>query len=147
MKNKAGLSDTIRAMVRDRYVEDARRTGKLQFAVRVRDVLHSLDAMGVPKGNTPLVCSALQSRKFTDGNRLKIVDVEGPPSKMSPTVVVKYQFLEDGSNPTAVPHETHEARAKRLTDKLRGLLKKELAEHGGAEAFIQWVRSDDGEGA
>jgi hypothetical protein len=134
-------------MARDSYVEVARRSGKSQFAIRVRDVLQSLKTMGVPKGNTPLVCSALQSRKFTDGNRLKIVDVEGPPSKMSPTVVVKYQFLEDGANLTAVPQETHEARAKRLTDKLRGLLKNELAEHGGADAFIQWVRSDDGEGA
>ena len=38
-----------------------------------------------------------------------------------------------------------EARAKRLTEALRGLLKGELKEHGGAEAFVRWIRSDDEE--
>jgi hypothetical protein len=39
------------------------------------------------------------------------------------------------------------ARAKRLTEALRGLLKEELKEHGGAEAFVRWIRSDDEEAA
>ena len=34
------------------------------------------------------------------------------------------------------------ARAKQLTEALRGLLKEELRKHGGAEAFVRWIRSD-----
>jgi hypothetical protein len=39
--------------------------------------------------------------------------------------------------------ETPEARAHRLTGKLCGLLREEIAAAGGAEAFLRWVRSDD----
>ena len=46
-------------------------------------------------------------------------------------------------NENAVPmDETPEERACRLTEKIRGILKDEIAEFGGAEAFIRWVRSD-----
>ena len=41
--------------------------------------------------------------------------------------------------------ETSEAWAFRMTEKLRGLLKEELAEYGGGEAFLRWVRSEDDE--
>jgi len=34
-------------------------------------------------------------------------------------------------------------RAFRLTEKLRGLLKNEIAAYGGGEAFMRWVRSED----
>jgi hypothetical protein len=34
------------------------------------------------------------------------------------------------------------ARAERLTEGLRGLLKEELKEYGGADEFVHWVRSD-----
>jgi hypothetical protein len=43
--------------------------------------------------------------------------------------------------------ETPEAKALRLTEKLRGLLKEELAEYGGGEAFLRWVRGYDEEDA
>jgi len=36
--------------------------------------------------------------------------------------------------------ETPSARAFRLTERLRGLLKEEIAAYGGTEAFIRWVR-------
>ena len=38
--------------------------------------------------------------------------------------------------------EDVEARVPRLTGRLCGLLKDELAEYGGGEAFLRWVRSD-----
>jgi hypothetical protein len=34
-----------------------------------------------------------------------------------------------------------------LTEKLRGLLKEELAEYGGGEAFLRWIRSEDEDAA
>jgi hypothetical protein len=39
------------------------------------------------------------------------------------------------------------ARAFRLTEKLRGLLKEEFAAAGGGEAFLRWVRSEDEDAA
>lgn len=41
--------------------------------------------------------------------------------------------------------ETPEEWAHRMTSKLRGLLKEELAEYGGGEAFLRWVRGYDEE--
>ena len=46
-----------------------------------------------------------------------------------------------------LPKMDAEERARRLTSKLKGLLSEEIAEHGGAEAFVRWIRSDDKEAA
>jgi hypothetical protein len=43
--------------------------------------------------------------------------------------------------------ESPKERAFRLTEKLRGLLKEEIAAHGGTEGFMRWVRSDEDEDA
>lgn len=48
---------------------------------------------------------------------------------------------EDGR--AELGEETPEEWAHRLTGKLFGLLKEELAEYGGGEAFLRWVRSED----
>jgi hypothetical protein len=42
--------------------------------------------------------------------------------------------------------ETPEEWAHRLTGRLRGLLKDEIGTMGGTEAFMRWVRSDEGDG-
>lgn len=41
--------------------------------------------------------------------------------------------------------EDASTQAKQLTEALRGLLKEELREYGGAEAFVRWIRSDHDE--
>ena len=48
--------------------------------------------------------------------------------------------MENDQN--AQTEESPEAWAERLTGKLYGLLKEELAEYGGGEAFLRWVRSE-----
>ncbi|MGB6194467.1 MAG: hypothetical protein WBF42_18520, partial [Terracidiphilus sp.] len=50
--------------------------------------------------------------------------------------------IETG-NADQLERETPEAWASRVTGKIRGLLKDELAAYGGGEAFLRWVRSDD----
>lgn len=152
-----GLSDKVRWMAREKYVKPAILTGKVQFSIRVRDLLGDLQAEGFPPGNTPQICSALQTAKFLRENGLEIESIEGPPSKMSPTVVVRYRTARPVAQSTitegieernaAKTDETPEARALRLTEKLRGLLKEELAEYGGGEAFLRWVRGYDEEDA
>ena len=149
-----GLSDQVRAVALEKYVQPAILAGKSQFSVAVRDVMEHLKAEGFPPKNWPQICSALQAERFLRTNGLEIEGIDGPPSKMSTTVIVRYRVrvpgvqketrerLPDGGgiNPS---EETPSARAYRLTEKLRGLLKEELAEYGGGEAFLRWVRGYD----
>ena len=143
-------SDRIREIVVERYVRPALQAGESHFSIPAREVLKLAESSeGFPRGRTPLVCEVLQGKKLLDQSGLEIERVEGPPSKQSRRVVVHYRVLHNLSRGevTAEPavKEDSAAWAKRLTDKLRGLLKEELAEYGGAEGFMKWVRSDDDE--
>src|SRR3569833_1439464 len=85
-----GLSDRIRVLAQEKYVKPAVREGKSSFSIRVRDLLNDLHAEGFPGGHTPQVCYALQTAKFLRENGLKIEEVEGPHTKLRPTVIVRY---------------------------------------------------------
>jgi hypothetical protein len=72
--------------------------------------------------------------------------------------VVRYRAADSGKNPgakkdttqyvrTEPDQEDPDAWALRVTEKLRGLLKDELAEYGGGEAFLRWIRSEDEDAA
>jgi hypothetical protein len=141
-----------------KYVKPAASAGQGQFSIRVRDLLNDLQAQGFPSRHTPQVCSALVTSKFLRENGLAIEKVEGPPSLQSPRVIVHYRFGSSkpaDTSPTASrtdikmaesqteSQEDPSERAFRLTEKLRGILKDELAEYGGGEAFLRWIRSDD----
>jgi hypothetical protein len=153
-----GLSDQVRAVALEKYVHPAILAGKAQFSVAVRDLMRDLRAEGFPSKNWPQVCSALQAERFLRANGLEIEGVDGPPSKVSTTVVVRYRVANPGAHTVArkspqgggeidLNEETPSARAFRLTEKMRGLLKEELAEYGGGEAFLRWIRSEDEDAA
>jgi len=153
-----GSSNQVRAVALEKYLGPALRAGKKQFSVAVKDVLQDLVAQGFPAGNTPQVCTALRKEAFLREHGIEIESIEGPPSKMSTTVVFHYRVarpgtqLASGENPSdgmqaGVNQEDPSARAFRLTEKLRGLLKEELAEYGGGEAFLRWMRSEDEDAA
>lgn len=151
-------SDRVRGIVQERYVQPAIAAGNTRLSIRVRDVLKDAEATpDFPRGRTPMVCSVLQSHKFLNETGLEIESIEGPPSRQSRTVVVHYKVAKHMGAADRSPAvqqgpvtervvEEPAAKAKRLTDKLRGLLKAELAEYGGAEGFLQWIRSDDEQG-
>jgi len=147
------FSDQVRTVARDRYVAPALRAGRTSFEIKVRNVLDDLVPLGFPPNNTPQVCNALRSAKFLRDNGLEITAVDGPPSKLSTTVVVHYRAVENGLGERrtvsegAGEVEDAAVRAKRLAESLRGLLKEELKEHGGAEAFVRWIRSDEEDAA
>ena len=42
-----------------------------------------------------------------------------------------------------VPTEQTTKSPRELMESLRGLLKDELAEYGGGEGFIRWIRDDE----
>jgi hypothetical protein len=152
-----GSSESVRAMAVERYVKPALHSGKTEFTIAVKDLMEDLVAQGFPPGNTPQVCTALRKKAFLRENGLEIEKIDGPRSKMSTTVVVRYRVTTPTAPSSASQRpakmdaagteETPEARALRLTEKLRGLLKEELAEYGGGEAFLRWVRGYDEEDA
>jgi hypothetical protein len=147
-----GLSDQVRAVALEKFVFPAIHAGKRSFSVSVRDLMHHLEAQGFPTRNWPQVCTAIQAEKFLRAHGLEIEGVDGPPKKLSTTVVVRYRITDSAANtgsteagPTKLPtnpDETPEQWAHRMTGKLFGLMKEELTAFGGGEAFLRWVRSE-----
>ncbi len=139
-------SDKVRAFAERQYVAPARREGRKQFSIPVREVWNSLvEREGFPRQNVPQVCNALRSRKFLKPLGLEIEKVEGPPSQTSTTVVFHYRFHR--ANPDDLTHEvaspaTAKKDAQAAVASLRGLLRQELAQYGGGEAFLRWLRTD-----
>jgi hypothetical protein len=147
------LSDKIREVAKMKYVQPAKRAGKSEFSIAVRDLLRDdLDQTMFPGNRVPLVCNAIRTRGFLRENGLEIVGVDGPRSKSSPTVVIRYRIGagKQAARPESVePNhsaEDAESRATRLTNRLRGLLKEEITAYGGADAFMRWVRGHDEDG-
>jgi hypothetical protein len=149
-----GLSEKVRMMAQWKYVDPALRSGKSRFEIRVRDLISELRTEGVPPRYTPQICSALQAGKFLQQNGLEIESIDGPPSKQSPTVVIHYRIAKPhtsnegvSASPKATDEDDRIGAALRAADRLRGLLKEEIAQFGGGEAFLRWVRSEDEDAA
>jgi hypothetical protein len=153
-----GSSDTVRAVAIEKYLFPALHAGRTEFSVPVRDLHRELVARGFPPANVPQICSALQKRTFLRENGLEIESIEGPPSKRSTTVVFNYRMVKSASikiantnrpeqDITELSQEDPAARALRLTENLRGILKEELEQYGGGEAFLRWIRSEDEDAA
>jgi hypothetical protein len=145
-------SDRVRGIVIEKYVKPALSAGNTRLSIRARDVLKDAEATeDFPRGRTPLVCNVLQSNKLLNQAGLELDRVEGPPSRQSRSVVVHYRVVDSTRSMSSAvddsetTQESPAARAHRLTEKLRGLLKEEIAAYGGAEGFIRWVRSDKDE--
>jgi hypothetical protein len=147
-------SDQVRELAKARYIRPALEAGKTRFSVAVRDVLRDLVIEGFPPNNTPQVCSALRKKSFLLDQGIEIESIDGPPKKMSPTVVYHYRVRNHAANDLSErlessglsPEEAGE-RARKLGESLRGLLKEEIAAYGGTEEFIRWVRGYDEEDA
>ncbi len=153
-----GLSDQVRARATVSYVRPAASRGRRPFSIPVKELLRDLEGSGFPSNHARQVCTALTSGKFLRENELQIETIDGPPSKNSTTVVVHYRFAfpdsqsgsaapVPGKNSPETPQETPEQWAHRVTGKISGILKDELAEYGGGEAFLRWVRGYDEEDA
>lgn len=126
--SNSSVSDLIRDYVRKTYVVAAIRNGEDTFKVNIGVVHKALRLTN----RVPQVCAALESRKFLDENRLRIVSRSGPPSGRSTTVTLTYEMvLHDGNR---------EPLANPLL-KLRGLAKDVFARLGGAESFIRSERA------
>jgi hypothetical protein len=151
-----GSSELVRSVASEKYVKPAIRQGKARFSIAVKDIIQDLAAEGFPPRNTPQVCSALRKKAFLKGHGIEIEAIDGPPSKTSTTVVYRYKLADSrgsegsadspgGELGTQQDREDSDAWAFRVTEKMRGLLREEIAQFGGTEGFIRWVRSEDGD--
>jgi hypothetical protein len=148
-----GLSDQVRVVALRKYLRPAMEEGRVRVSLAARSLMDDLRPTGFPGNYWNQICSAIQEKGFLRENKLEIERVDGPPSKRSSTVVVHYRLPADAKGNLDNAHgtaeadieETPEEWAFRLTERLRGLFKDEIAAMGGAEAFVRWVRSDDGD--
>jgi hypothetical protein len=83
-------------------------------------------------GRVPAVCSALRTHQFWKDNGLRLVEITGPKSGQSTTVVFTYEFVDQP--------EGREERLKSSWAQLRGAMKDILVEVGGGEAYLRSER-------
>jgi hypothetical protein len=122
-------ADRIRVYGQEKYVVPARQRKHKRFSIKVGDVVRDLKM----NGRTPAVCSALKTREFLQSNDLQLVDISGPKSGQSTTVVYTYEF--SAANQSS-PH-TEDSWTR-----LRGALKDVFTELGGGEAYLRAERSN-----
>jgi len=123
-----GDADRIREYAKERYVVPAREQKQKRFSIRVGDVVRELKMNRA----VPAVCSALRTGEFRQSNDLQLVDVSGPKSGQSTTVVYTYEFI--GTKQSSPPAQDSWTR-------LRGALKDVFSELGGGEAYLRAERS------
>lgn len=129
------ISDQIRDHVRIKYVDPARLSQQHRFSVRCGTVEKELGM----SNRIAQVCSALKTPKFLDPNGLRLVEVSGPPSGTSTTVVYTFEFRDSAANASiSKTSETVSIYAK--LRQMEGILKDVYRELGGAERAIREER-------
>ena len=124
-------SEVVRQHAIETYVSPARRRRERTVSVNVGTVHRSLRL-----GNrVPLVCAALESRKFLRENGLRLISKIGPPSGQSTTVTYTYEFVDK--------QEINKgADRQNAWNRLRGALKDVFAELGGGENYLRNERAN-----
>jgi len=123
-------SDLVRQYAVRNYLTPARRRRETTVTVNVGTVHKALRLTN----RVPLVCTALESKKFLDENQLRVIAKTGPPSGQSTTVTYTFELLSskaEGSNDEA-------------WNQMRGALKDVYAAFGGGEAYLRAERESFG---
>ena len=129
-----GATDLVRRKAVERYIAPARRDSQTTVTIHSGDFNKFLVQNRVLAPNRfPIICNALQSKKFLQENHLTLKEVQGPPSGRSSTVkfIYKIEPLPPGS-PNSPSAEANSADAFLS---LRGIMKSTYQKLGGAEAF------------
>ncbi len=88
-----GSTDKVRRTAAEQYVIPARRRSETTLTIHSGDFNKFLVQNQVlPPNRFPIVCNALQSRKFLQENHLALKEVQGPPSGRSSTVKFIYRI-------------------------------------------------------
>ncbi len=124
-------SDVVRQHAIEIYISPARRRRERTVSVNVGAV-HKALRLG---NRVPLVCAALESRKFLRENGLRLVSRTGPPSGRSTTVTYTYEFVDK-------ERDNKGADVQDAWNRLRGALKDVFAELGGGENYLRNERAN-----
>jgi hypothetical protein len=127
MRTSKPLSDSVRHYAQQAYVQPARRKGEKTISINVGQV-HKAVAF---QNRVPVVCQALESKKFLEANRLRLISKTGPPSGQSTTVTYTYELIDTKA---AVPAQQDP------WPQLRGVLKDVFADLGGGDAYLRSER-------
>ena len=122
-------ADRVREFARSEYIEPA----KARHESTVRIVAGEVHKAVHLSNRVPLVCQALKSRKFLEGNHLVLEKLEGPPSGMGTRVTFTYRLLADDGKALG-------PRPEWPFLKLRGIARDVFRDLGGGEAFLQRER-------
>jgi hypothetical protein len=145
-KYKTGWSERVREVAKREYVEPARAT---QAVVRIPfgEFKSKLVRLGLPQSNANQVATPLETEKFWKPLGLELLSPKGQARTVDS--VIEFRFTAHGnlSGGQQQKEETPAEKASRLIGEMRGLMKESIDAHGGAEAFIRWVRSDSDEDA
>jgi hypothetical protein len=139
---KTGWSEKVRDIAVRDYVQPARQS-RSRVKIKFGDLKEKMLKLGFPPQNANQIASPLESRKFWEPLGLEMCTPRGQSRKVS--TVFEFRFLDETETPEDRSQESSQQRAFRLTEKLRGLMKDEIAAHGGTEGFMRWVRSDEDE--
>lgn len=126
VQKTASRSDDVRSHAEVQYVRPARARGRERFSITVGEVHKALHL----HNRVPLVCAALKSEKFLRRNGLRLVDVSGPPSGQSTTVMLTYEF----------EHPETPGEGNTLAN-ARGIARDVFRSLGGGERFIRAERA------
>jgi hypothetical protein len=143
-------SERIRKRAWEKYISPQIQRGVRQVVLPIKPLMKELESEGFPPNHPRQFCKALQKKSFLVEKGLVLRQIEGPPSGTSTTVILHFDIQGNPAPPkcpTSDVAETPSQRAFRLTERVRGLLKEEIAAFGGTDAFMRWVRSDDEDAA
>ncbi|MGH9416963.1 MAG: hypothetical protein ACRD01_10070 [Terriglobales bacterium] len=89
MPDGLSLSDRVRALAALAYLLPARKAGAGDVRISAGDIHR---ALGLQQ-RIPLVCAALRSQMFLRSEKLELLQIEGPPSGLSPRTAFTYRLL------------------------------------------------------
>ena len=141
---RTGWSERVRDVADTEYVQPARPSGE-RVRIRFGDLRARLVKLGFPAGHFNQIATPLESAKFWRPRGLEMCTPKG--QSRNDDTIFEFRFIEETEKVESEPIETSKERALRAADELRGMLKKEIAAHGGPERFLRWVRSDEDEDA
>jgi hypothetical protein len=140
-KTKTGWSDRVRELARQEYVEPAKGTQEL-VRIPFGEFKAKLVRLGFPQSHANQVATPLETDKFWKPLGLELCSPKGQPRTVDSVLVFRFA----GQEPRGTGREeTPTKQAQRAMDQLYGSMKDEITAHGGAEAFIRWVRSEEDE--
>jgi hypothetical protein len=133
-----GSTDRVRRSAAEQYIEPARRRG--QQIVKIHSGTFGrflVEQKVLPPNRFPIICNALQSKRFFQENHVTLQEIQGlqsAPSGRSSTLTFVYKVEAI----PAAPGHSSPAPSSKSADafaNLRGILKHTYEQLDGAERF------------